>query len=85
MKKTIKIALLVCLISLVSILMFTACNSKDNPAPEETSQHIWSEWIVIKEAKCEEKGLLHRYCTECYYTESKPIDALGHTEVSIKW
>ena len=91
MKKTIKIALLLCLISLVSILMFTACNSKDNPAPEEstskettttpTPAHIWSEWIVIKEAKCEENGLLQRYCTECNYTESKPIDALGHTEV----
>ena len=54
--------------------------------PKETTSapvptHIWSEWIVIKEAKCEEKGLLQRYCTDCYYTESKPIDALGHTEV----
>ena len=53
----------------------------EETTPEETPQHLWSEWIVIKEAKCEEKGLLHRYCTKCYYTESKPIDALGHTEV----
>ena len=81
MKRTIKIALLLCLILLMSTLVLTACNDKDNPAPEETSQHIWSEWIVIKEAKCEENGLLQRYCTECNYTESKPIDALGHTEV----
>ena len=127
MKRTIKKLLLTCLVLLVSMLMFTACdiadiipylnevflwettheeipsdgttseqkppegNSPEETTPEETTpevttpeektQHVWSEWIVIKEAKCEEKGLLQRYCTECYYTESKPIDALGHTEV----
>ena len=98
MKRTFKIALLLCLISLVSVLTLTACDitdifakdpqestsettTSDKTAPEETPQHIWSEWIVIKEAKCEENGLLQRYCTECNYTESKPIDALGHTEV----
>ena len=98
MKKTVKLALILCLIVLVSVLTLTACDitdilgknpqestsettTSDETTPEETPQHIWSEWIVIKEVTCEEKGLLQRYCTECNYTESKPIDALGHTEV----
>ena len=51
------------------------------PAPTDKHTHIWSEWIIIKEAKCEVKGLLQRNCAECYYTESKPIDVLGHTKV----
>ena len=53
----------------------------EETTPEEKTKHLWSDWITIKDAKCEEKGLLQRYCTECYYTESKPIDVLGHTEV----
>ena len=92
MKKTMKLALLMALILLVSMLTFTACNtnkdeqttlqSEEQTTPEDTTPiHVWSEWITIKEAKCEEKGLLQRYCTECNYTESKPIDALGHNEV----
>ena len=51
------------------------------PAPTDKHTHIWGEWIIIKEAKCEVKGLLQRHCDECYYTESKPIDVLGHTKV----
>ena len=92
MKRTIKIALLTCLVLLVCVPMFTACNITDvknyideiipdRILPGETSEHVWSEWITIKEPSCEEKGLLQRYCTECSYTESKPIEALGHTEV----
>ena len=54
----------------------------EETTPEETTLfHIWSAWTIIKEAQCEEVGLTQRYCIECYYTESKPIDALGHTEV----
>lgn len=76
MKKTIKSALLACLILIVSALMFTACSDKNN-----THTHTWSEWITIKEAECETSGLLQRYCIECNYTESKPINAFGHTEI----
>ena len=94
MKKTIKIALLICLISLVSIFAFTACNisylfpettestlennEQTTPLIDEHT-HIFSEWIIIKEAKCEETGLTQRYCTECAYTESQPITSLGHS------
>lgn len=73
MKRTFKIAILFCLVAILTFV-FTACNKTDE-------DHAWSEWIVIKEAKCEEKGLLQRYCNECNYTESKPIDELGHNEV----
>ena len=64
----------------------TETTLSDETMPEEATsekipQHLWSEWIVIKKATCEEEGLLQRYCTECNYNESKPIDALGHTEV----
>ena len=76
MEKTIKIALLLCLSLIVSALMFTACNDKN-----DTPIHVWSEWVTIKEAQCEENGLLQRYCIECNYTESKPVDAPGHTKI----
>ena len=59
----------------------TESTTPEETTPEEETKHLWSDWITIKDAKCEEKGLLQRYCTECYYTESKPIDVLGHTEV----
>ena len=87
MKKILYILALI----IVLVLAFASCKNDENAndyvtTPEETTPeppttHVWGEWIVVKEAKCEEKGLLQRYCTECYYTESKPIDALGHTEV----
>ena len=106
MKRTIKVALLMCLVLLASALMFTACKDKDVPdsnneqtTPSETTHeittpgettstepsptHVWSEWKTIIEAKCEAEGLLQRYCTECNYTESKPINALGHTPAII--
>ena len=57
----------------------TTVTTPEETTPETTLTHVWSEWIVVKEAKCEEKGLLQRYCTECYYTESKPIQATGHS------
>ena len=59
----------------------------EETTPEETTPstgehaHAWSEWITVKAATCEEIGLTQRYCTVCFYTESQPINALGHTEV----
>ena len=76
MKKTGRLAFFAFLILLMSVLIFTSCGNKDN-----AKTHTWSEWITVKEVKCEESGLLQRYCTECNDTESKPIDALGHNEV----
>jgi len=69
-----------------------AVTSPEETTPEETTPeettpstgehaHAWSEWITVKAATCEEIGLTQRYCTVCFYTESQPINALGHTEV----
>ena len=48
-----------------------------------TVEHIFTEWIVIKEATCTANGVALRYCTECRYTESETIIA-SHTEVILK-
>ena len=92
MKKTFRLTLLICLVLVASVLLFSACNPDTNtqttpdasvittPTTTEHS-HVWTDWISVKEVKCEETGLLQRYCTDCHYTESQPIDALGHTEV----
>ena len=95
MKKTLKSILITCFALLVSLLMFTACQDADANKEEQTTSdakveattptevhtHIWSEWITVKKAECEEGGLEQRYCTDCSYTESKPTSALGHTAV----
>ena len=87
--------LIICFALLVSLLMFTACQDADankeeqttpiatveNTPPTEVHTHIWSEWITVKKAECEEGGLEQRYCTDCSYTESKPTSAIGHTAV----
>ena len=48
------------------------------------SNHAWSNWIIVKEPKCEETGLNQRYCTSCNYTESKSVEASGHVETITK-
>ena len=65
-------------------LGLSSCNDKpDNNTTPPASEcaHVWSAWVTVKEAQCEEAGLTQRYCTVCSYTESQPINALGHTEV----
>jgi hypothetical protein len=95
MKNTLKFMLITCFALLVNLLMFTACQNADankeeqttpvatveNTPPTEVHTHIWSEWITVKKAACEEGGLEQRYCTDCSYTESKPTSAIGHTAV----
>ena len=93
MKKTMKIAILICVALVASVFLFAACNQKDSPPVtttnngEETTPladegtHKWSEWFTIKDSTCEEAGLSQRYCTECHYTESNPIEAKGHVEI----
>ena len=91
MKKTGRVALLMCLLLFVGIFMITSCNNaKDQITPDvgaETTQpgndcvHTWTDWLTVIESKCNQSGLTQRYCTKCYYTESKQIDKLPHTEV----
>ncbi len=46
-----------------------------------THDHVWGEWTVTKEATCTEDGSKVRYCQVegCNESETKVIDALGHT------
>ena len=71
---------LVLLLCGVSVL--TSCNS-DKAGEQESATppaiHSFTEWTVIKEVGCTTDGIAQRYCTECAYTESKNIKAIGHT------
>ena len=55
----------------------------ETTAEETNKEHVcsFSEWIEVVEAKCEEDGLLQRYCIECHYTESYVLSMKGHTAV----
>ena len=87
MKKTMKLSLFVCLTLLACALVFTACDSGNEPqTPNATTDgttdshiHTFGEWITVKESTTEEKGLAQRYCSECNYTESKTLDLHVHS------
>ena len=87
MKKTMKLALLVCLALLACTLVFTACDGGNEPqTPNGTTDgttdshiHTFGEWITVKESTTTEKGLAQRYCSECKYTESMALDLHVHS------
>ena len=41
--------------------------------------HDFSEWTLVKAATCTEDGEETRTCSRCGGTETRDIDALGHT------
>ncbi len=45
---------------------------------EKYCNHEWGEWVVKKEATCEEAGSREHTCSKCGKTESEEIAALGH-------
>lgn len=59
-----------------------ACGEKETQHMDRLS-HSFTDWMTIKDPTCVETGLSQRYCTVCNYTESKPIEATGHTEVKV--
>ena len=59
---------LTCCVLLVGSLL-VSCNKHE---------HIYSDWVVVKEATCTEQGLRQKVCTECGESFSEIIDALGH-------
>ena len=78
------------------VFSLVACSSNDTtpshegnvnpPSSEENSNktpvhtHNFGEWSVVIQPHCETEGLSQRWCSACNYTESKAIDAIGHTE-----
>ena len=45
---------------------------------EKYCNHEWGDWVVKKEATCEEAGSREHTCSKCGKTESEEIAALGH-------
>lgn len=43
-----------------------------------TTNHKWSDWKVIKESTCTDKGSKTRVCSACGVTENIDIEATGH-------
>ena len=41
--------------------------------------HSFSEWETVKSSTCNDKGSQKRACKVCGYTETKDVDANGHT------
>ena len=53
-----------------------ACSMCNEELPRET--HVFSEWIVIKDASEKEEGLRERRCKVCNYFEEEIIDRINH-------
>lgn len=64
MKRTVKIALLVCLISLVSTLMFTACNTPP-PSPPPSHEHTVAIYEAVAPTYYKAGLTAGAYCSEC--------------------
>ena len=87
MKKTMKLALLVCLALFACALIFTACDSGNKPqTPSGTTAgnttahvHSFGEWTTVKEATCAQKGEQERVCA-CGEKETQSIDMIAHIE-----
>ena len=55
----------------------------EDPAPEEeliipAYGHDWGEWVVTKEAKCDQAGEKTRECAVCHEKETEEIEPIGH-------
>ena len=48
---------------------------------EPVVEHAFTEWLILKNATCTAEGIEQRFCKVCGYTESRFIEALGHTDI----
>ncbi len=53
-----------------------ACSPKQES--EKGHVHDYGEWVVYREATCEEGGYKSRICTECGASETEKLPVLGH-------
>ncbi len=56
------------------------CDCGDTYTADEVSAlgHNMSEWAVIKEATCTQKGMEERTCLRCSFAESREVTEFGH-------
>ena len=62
-------------IGVLLILLVTVCYS----CKQETHEHIFSEWTIVKSATEESEGIQERYCEVCEFKEQQFIAKLEHT------
>ena len=55
-----------------SLFVFVACNDA------EDCSHEYGDWVVVKEATCEQYGIQECKCTKCNFKHSTTIMPLGH-------
>jgi DNA-directed RNA polymerase subunit RPC12/RpoP len=58
------------------IVSFAACNGKTPAGTDPTHQHVFGEWVTVKEPNCTEKGENARVC-ECGERETEEIAVNG--------
>jgi len=63
-----------------AMLLSTAgCHQSPAQQPTEpTHQHVFGEWTIQQDANCTAEGREERQCTQCSFTESRPIPKLAH-------
>ena len=83
MKKTLKIAALCGLLTIILLATASCSNIMDSlfGTTEEPHTHTFGNWTILKNATCIEKGQQERTCS-CGEKETQEIKALGHTEAA---
>ena len=68
------------------VVYCTVCNKEISRTQHIVNplSHDFSEWTTGTQATCTEAGTETRTCSACNYTETRPVDALGH-DYPEKW
>lgn len=80
MKKSLRSALLICMMLLVCSVLFAACDEANVPETEDHI-HAFGEWVTTKEATCAARGKQERACA-CGEKETKSVERIAHVEVT---
>lgn len=72
-------------VSLSLVLVSATSFAADDNDVSEHVEHVFSEWMTTIDPTCTEPGEAERYCTECWYTETKEIPALGGDHSCTEW